>query len=234
MNHARSLIETLLNQDRAGLLEEWVRGQLASPDVRTDLISSNELRVESDRFLDGAGAAVADDDATADISAPAWADVRELLTELSRSRATPGLHADRDRDVRLLAQAAALRAIRSGRSTSDADAARRAVGRDELLDRLGLFTTEAFHARARGGHPRASRTSCIELSTPVVKLWEGVVALPLIGTLDSARTQVVMESLLERIVETGLDDRDHRHHRRARPSTRSSRSTCSRPSPPRG
>ena len=69
----------------------------------------------------------------------------------------------------------------------------------------------------------------LELSTPVVKLWEGILALPLIGTLDSARTQVVMESLLQRIVETGAGDRHHRHHRRARPWTRWSPSTCSRP-----
>ena len=65
----------------------------------------------------------------------------------------------------------------------------------------------------------------LELSTPVVKLWDGVLALPLIGTLDSARTQVVMESLLQRIVETGVGDRDHRHHRACRRSTPWSPST---------
>ena len=70
-----------------------------------------------------------------------------------------------------------------------------------LLDRLGLFTTEE-HQRGREAVIRRQQRDLIELSTPVVKLWDGVVALPLIGTLDSERTQVVMESLLERIVET--------------------------------
>jgi rsbT co-antagonist protein RsbR len=71
----------------------------------------------------------------------------------------------------------------------------------ELIDGLGLFTTEAY-LRSREEVIRRQQDELIELSTPVVKLWQGVVALPLIGTLDSARTQVVMESLLQRIVET--------------------------------
>jgi rsbT co-antagonist protein RsbR len=71
-----------------------------------------------------------------------------------------------------------------------------------LLDRLGLYTTEV-HQKAREGVIRHQQQEILELSTPVVKLWEGVVAVPLIGTLDSERTQVVMESLLAMIVETG-------------------------------
>ena len=201
MNHARSLIETLLSEDRSGLLEEWSGGQLASPDVRTDLLSANELRVESARFLDALAAAVAADGATADISAPAWADVHEMLGELSRSRAIARVHADRDRDVRPLAQAAALRRLARTHDERATSSATRCGARRELLDRLGLFTTEAY-LRSREEVIQRQQDELIELSTPVVKLWEGVVALPLIGTLDSARTQVVMESLLERIVET--------------------------------
>ena len=70
-----------------------------------------------------------------------------------------------------------------------------------LLDGLALLTTEE-HQRGREAVIQQQQRDLIELSTPVVKLWEGVVAVPLIGTLDSERTQVVMESLLERIVET--------------------------------
>jgi rsbT co-antagonist protein RsbR len=71
----------------------------------------------------------------------------------------------------------------------------------ELLDRLGLLTTEEYQKGRESVIARQQR-DLIELSTPVVKLWDGVVAVPLIGTLDSERTQIVMESLLERIVET--------------------------------
>jgi rsbT co-antagonist protein RsbR len=71
-----------------------------------------------------------------------------------------------------------------------------------LLDALGLYTTEVFQ-RSRDAIIARQQEELLELSTPVVQLWDGILALPLIGTLDSARTQVVMESLLEKIVETG-------------------------------
>ena len=73
-----------------------------------------------------------------------------------------------------------------------------------LLDNLGLFVTEA-HQKAREGVILRQQEEMLELSTPVVKLWDGVLALPIIGTLDSARTQTIMESLLERIVATGSE-----------------------------
>src|SRR6202034_553513 len=74
----------------------------------------------------------------------------------------------------------------------------------ELLDSLGLHTVATFQ-RAREELINRQQQEMLELSTPVVKLWDGVLALPLIGTLDSARTQVVMESLLQRIVDTGSE-----------------------------
>jgi rsbT co-antagonist protein RsbR len=74
----------------------------------------------------------------------------------------------------------------------------------QLLDKLGLFTTEAYQ-KSREEVIGVQQQELLELSTPVVRLWEGVLALPLIGTLDSQRTQVVMESLLEKIVQTGSD-----------------------------
>jgi len=71
-----------------------------------------------------------------------------------------------------------------------------------LLDKLGLYTTE-IHQKAREEVINRQQQEMLELSTPVVKLWDGILALPMIGTLDSTRTQIVMETLLQRIVETG-------------------------------
>ena len=84
----------------------------------------------------------------------------------------------------------------------DGEIAAEIMTANDLIDRLGLLTTEAFQ-KAREEIIIRQQQEMMELSTPVVKLWEGILALPLIGTLDSARTQVVMENLLQRIVETG-------------------------------
>ena len=75
---------------------------------------------------------------------------------------------------------------------------------DDLLDRLGLYTTEVYQ-KSREQVIMRQQQDMLELSTPVVKLWDGILALPMIGTLDSARTQVVMENLLQRIVDTGAE-----------------------------
>ena len=87
-------------------------------------------------------------------------------------------------------------------SSADGNAVNRIWPANILLDRLGLYTTEVFQ-RGREQVIIRQQQELMELSTPVVTLWEGILALPLIGTLDSARTQVVMESLLQRIVDTG-------------------------------
>ena len=89
------------------------------------------------------------------------------------------------------------------RLSADADAlASETWAATEMLDRLGLLTTEA-HQKAREEVIARQQEEMLELSTPVVKLWDGILALPMIGTLDSARTQIVMEALLQKIVETG-------------------------------
>ena len=146
---------------------------------------------------------------------PAWIAVRQMLDELSVGARPAGILPVRDGDVPLLAEAAAVRALSEASPAATSMRARRGSGRPtSLLDRLGLYTTEVFQ-RGREQVIIRQQQELMELSTPVVTLWDGVLALPLIGTLDSARTQVVMESLLQRIVESGAVDRDHRHHRRA-------------------
>ncbi|MEA2296691.1 MAG: rsbT co-antagonist protein RsbR [Solirubrobacteraceae bacterium] len=199
MSDALQGIEELLKGGRDGLLDDWMRTQLAGSGVRADLLTEGELRVESARFLDGLAQALAADHGAADLSSPAWDGLRGQLAELSRSRATQGFtptetasfvfSLKRPLFERLQAQAGA------------AGVAPALWAATELLDELGLLTAEAYQ-RSREEVIRRQQDELLELSTPVVKLWEGVVALPLIGTLDSARTQVVMESLLEEIVRT--------------------------------
>jgi rsbT co-antagonist protein RsbR len=198
MTDALSTIDVLLRERRGALLEAWLAAQLAVPGLRTDLISAAELRVESDRFLTALGQAVAADSADANISGPQWSSVREFLTELSRTRATRGFTPTETATFVFSLKQALFDALRARDGDGHADALWSAT---QLIDALGLFTAEAF-LRSREHVIQRQQEELLELSTPVVKLWEGVVAVPLIGTLDSARTQVVMENLLERILET--------------------------------
>jgi rsbT co-antagonist protein RsbR len=201
MDEPTSVIEVVLRERRAELLEAWVAAQLSAPGVRTDLTSERELRVESERFLTALAEASAADSATPDIGGPDWAPVRDVLTELSRTRSTQGFSPTETATFVFSFKQPLFDELRA-RIGDDAEALTSAHWTaTQLLDALGLFTAEAF-LRSREEIIRRQQEELIELSTPVVKLWDGVVALPLIGTLDSARTQVVMESLLERIVET--------------------------------
>src|SRR3954449_715564 len=90
MSEGLSVMESALRERRGELLDAWVKAQLAAPGVRTDLISESELRVESDRFLAALSTAVGEDSADADLSDSRWSGVRELLTDLSRTRAGRG------------------------------------------------------------------------------------------------------------------------------------------------
>lgn len=197
MSEGLSVIEAVLREQRETLLAQWLQAQLAAPGVRTDLISESELRVDSERFLAALSTAVNTDSAAPDIMEPRWEPVRDQLTTLSRSRATKGFTPTETATFVFSLKEPLFEALKG----QDGDLVATIWSATQLLDSLGLFTADAY-LRTREEVIRRQQDELIELSTPVVKLWQGVVALPLIGTLDSARTQVVMESLLQRIVET--------------------------------
>lgn len=192
-----SVIESVLREQREALLAAWVRAQLAAPGVRTDLISESELRVESERFLTALVEAVTNDSSAPDIMNPHWDAIRDQLTALSRSRATRGFSPTETATFVFSLKEPLFEALKE----AEGDTVATIWSATQLIDSLGLYTADAY-LRTREEVIRRQQDELIELSTPVVKLWQGVVALPLIGTLDSARTQVVMESLLQRIVET--------------------------------
>ena len=194
------IVAEALEADTQALLDAWMHEQTSASSVRPHLITEAELRQQSTEFLGLVREAVGSG-SVGDVQAAEWAPVRELLSRISRARAVQGFSpADTALFVLSLKRPlfARLRNALSDRPEQLLDAVWSAT---TLLDRLGLYTTEA-HQRSREDVIQRQQQELLELSTPVVKLWEGVVAVPLIGTLDSARTQIVMESLLERIVET--------------------------------
>ena len=188
-----------LSTSDEGMLDAWVAAQLAAGTMRRDLIDEDDLRSESREFLrllaDAARA-----NASQTPTDPEWGAVRGFLSDLSRSRAIRGFSPSETATFVLSLKEPVFDRIRGSVTNAD-ELTAELWSATTALDGLALFTAETFQ-RAREDVIKRQQQELLELSTPVVKLWDGVLALPLIGTLDSARTQVVMESLLQRIVET--------------------------------
>jgi rsbT co-antagonist protein RsbR len=191
-------LSEILAQHEGPILERWVQEQLAAIGHRRGLMSDAEVREQSREFLGLIRQAA---QTGTDIDAGPWSGVRDFLTRISGSRAVQGFSpVETAVFVFSLKQPLFEQLRRDGGSN---EGLLEDIWRTNLLiDRLGLFTTEVYQ-KGREQVILRQQEEMLELSTPVVKLWDGVLALPMIGTLDSARTQVVMEALLQRIVETG-------------------------------
>jgi rsbT co-antagonist protein RsbR len=137
-----------------------------------------------------------------EISGRDWDEVRRALEDLSRSRARQGFSPSETAMFIFSMKNPLYRRLQREYGSDSDRLAAALMTVNQLLDRLGLYTTEVFQ-KGREEVISRQQQEMLELSTPVVELWDGILALPLIGTLDSARTQVVMENLLQRIVDTG-------------------------------
>ncbi|WP_327180255.1 STAS domain-containing protein [Streptomyces sp. NBC_01335] len=187
-------IVTRLTEERESLEAAWVeavsrtlRGRVSLAELDRELRELYTALVEAMRV------------GGLDAHAEEFAEVRALLGELSRNRARQGFTPSETATSVFACKE--LLAPTVDTSATDIHAYLRFC---KLLDALGLYTIEVY-ARAREEIISAQSEQLMELSTPVVKLWDGVVAVPLVGTLDSARTQVVMEKLLQTLVDTGSD-----------------------------
>jgi rsbT co-antagonist protein RsbR len=160
-------------------------------------ITDSELQAQCQEFI----ALLRDALATGDMDAAAgsWKELREFLAGISRSRAKQGFTPSETAAFVLSFKGPLLAHLRSG--AGDEGALDELWDLTLLLDQLALITTEAYQA-GREEIIMRQRDEMLELSTPVIQLWDGILALPIIGTLDSSRTQVVMESLLQQIVAT--------------------------------
>jgi rsbT co-antagonist protein RsbR len=194
-----SITKILLNQ-RAQILQEWLQQQLADQNLRTDLISEAELRADSDRFLKVFSEAVQSGNLS-DIQDPAYKPTLEMLEGFSSTRSHQGFTPSETATFVFSLKQSLFSALRKSGENDPVALVDNMLSVDLLLDKLGLYTTEVYQ-RSREEVIRRQQEEMLELSTPVVQLWEGIVALPLIGTLDSARTSIVMETLLQTIVDT--------------------------------
>jgi len=201
VNRPASRLPAIVEQHQKEVLADWLSNQTASGAARAGRIQEAQLRDESQRFLALLSKAI-QQSIEFDTRSPQWADIREFLTDLSRSRATQGFTPSQVATFVFSLKQAMFKRITESLKSEPAALAEALWDATTVLDALGLYTTEVFQ-QAREQLIARQQEELIELSTPVVQLWDGILALPLIGTLDSDRTQVVMESLLERLVATG-------------------------------
>jgi rsbT co-antagonist protein RsbR len=195
------MLPTLIDRHQKQLLDGWVQQQRISGAIAAE--DESDTKSQATRFLvelrKGAGSGQLDD-----VQAREWGGTREVLEEVSRARALRGSTPSQTAMFVFSLKEPLFTLLRE-EVGKDADklAAETWIA-TVLLDRLGLYTTE-FFLKSREDIISRQQVEMLELSTPVVKLWDGILAVPLIGTLDSARTQVVMENLLQEIVRTGAE-----------------------------
>ena len=193
-------IATVFVSQRNEILQEWMHQQLSSETMRADLISDADLRTESDRFLEALCRAVQSGNLS-DIRALEYKPVLEVLERCSRSRGLQGFTPSETATFVFSLKQPLFNALRKSGDKDTAEQFESLWAANLLIDKLGLYTTEIYQ-QSREEVIRRQQEELLELSTPVVQIWEGILALPLIGTLDSARTSVMMETLLQTIVET--------------------------------
>jgi len=196
-----TILPALIEKHHARLVEAWLTHQKAS--AKTGPFQDDETAALSARFVSSlhTGAAAGN---LSDIGRPEWQAAREILADVSHSRAARGSTPSETAMFVFSLKAPLFELIRTEPGLPSDVVVREMWAATLLLDKLGLYTIETFQKNREDLISR-QQEELLELSTPVVQLWDGILALPLIGTLDSARTQVVMENLLQEIVNTSAE-----------------------------
>ena len=189
----------LLSDKKNEILEAWMKEQLTSETLREDLISVEDLQKQSDEFLEELINATRSGNLR-DTSAPEYKALNEMLIEVSGNRAKQGFSL-RETAFYIFSLKTALGRFLREIFRDDAEALNREIRTvNRLIDSLGIAIFESF-VQGRENLIRRQQEELLELSTPVIQIWEGALVVPLIGTLDSARTQVIMKNLLQAIVK---------------------------------
>jgi rsbT co-antagonist protein RsbR len=194
-------ITTLLSTRRDEILNLWIKERLEADEFRDELISKKDLRQQSRQVLDMLVQAV-QDSAASDFDHPAFDDLRHYLNEISHMRAVKG-YTPLENATYVLSLRNVVGPLLAEEFEGDAASLIPEMNYfTRLLDKMGLVMVENF-IRSREEIIRQQRADMLELSTPVIKVWDKILTLPIIGTLDSRRAQMMMEALLQKVVETG-------------------------------
>ncbi len=194
-------ISKFLQKKKKNILEQWMNNQLADESLREDLISNDDLRNQSIELLDSFCRLVNDKNLI-DTQSSEFDPIVEILSGISISRARQGF-SPRETGLYIFSfKDAILQVLQEEIKNDPAQLLAITLNINKLIDSFGVTTFETF-IKGREEVILRQTDEIAEISTPVIRVWDGILALPIIGTLDSARTQVVMENLLQQIVDTG-------------------------------
>lgn len=198
-DYADRISQTFLDE-QAAIGADWL-GQLEALSVRSNAAAREQLRSHCNQFLKAFATATRSGELE-NTEHRSWDEVRDLLAEISSTRAKAGSTPSETATFVFSLKQPLFARLQQAFAGDAVGLAAASWTVNTLLDRLGLYTIEVFQ-KTKDQIIVRQQQELLELSTPVVKLWNGILALPLIGTLDSARTQVVMENILQKIVDTG-------------------------------
>ena len=191
----------LLEKQKKAILELWMKNQLADEGLREDLISNEELRSQSEELVNSIVANLGKSDVN-NLEDESWSPVIEILGGIAITRARQGFSPRETGKFVFSLKEAMLDIIQKEIKNDPAQLFEESVKINKLMDNLSIVTFETF-IKGREEVILRQTDEIAEISTPVIRVWDGILALPIIGTLDSQRTQIVMENLLQEIVETG-------------------------------
>ncbi|HVD96719.1 MAG TPA: STAS domain-containing protein [Cytophagaceae bacterium] len=190
----------VIQRKKKAILEQWMKNQLANAALREDLMSNEDLRMQSEELVDALARALTENN-LAEVESQEFESVTDILAGLSISRAKQG-YSPRETGVYIFTLKDAILEMVQQEIKDPDILLDQILKLGKLMDSFAISTFETF-IKGREEVILRQTDEITEISTPVIRVWDGVVALPIIGTLDSSRTQVVMESLLQEIVDTG-------------------------------
>lgn len=191
----------LLVRRHEEIINLWIKDRLESGEFRDELIPKKELRRQSQQVVEMLARSIRDSSG-AEFDSPAFDEMRVFLNEISRNRALKG-YTPLENATYILSLRDTLVGLMAEELEGDANALIREMNYfTKLLDKMGLVMVENY-IRSREETIQQQRMDMMELSTPVIKVWDKILTLPIIGTLDSRRAQMMMEALLQKIVESG-------------------------------
>jgi rsbT co-antagonist protein RsbR len=199
-NHSRRVAETFSTR-RDEILNLWIKDRLESDDFRDELISKKELRQQSRQLLELLSQGI-EESGGESFDHPAFDELRRFLNDISHQRAVKG-YTPLENATYVSALRNTVRPMLVEEYEGDPTTLAGELGYlGNVIDKMALVMVENY-IRSREETIRQQRADMMELSTPVIKVWDKILTLPIIGTLDSRRAQLMMEALLQRIVETG-------------------------------